>query len=515
MELAFVSGFALTIFHNLNNKLSDMLKEKNSKSHEEAVVNDDFAKKFNQEILDHIKGESAQKFKNAINSAVTKPFITYVANGIVSTCTQSLKGLIDKRKEKRYTRNAEEIIESAKDRKLTEKEIKRANKILVKSKDPKVHAALNKLNIPMSYIALKATAIVLKKLTGIDYSIVTEYEGRKFSFDDGENSDGVKLELRLVKGHMENTQNGPGNDCVYDSIADAIHNLRNEMSPEQFRQAVAIVMLTDPGVINEIKNSNKKRYYMNISFYGGAIGPNKKTNNIESVEEYLLGQQNHLNKKVNKINENKKKGQDDHVPQFSTYPETKTRFKTGREVRVFTKGNTLVLRIPETFHAMCITTGRGDQQDKFRKKQKNLMKNGQQHEAIQESLKNYLEVAPIYHSIVFNEVAQKKFIEDKQQKAIEKNKSTLTEGEKQNIRKSVEASILSKIEKEKSDFKLKPNCDDFIQSIKNLASACIDNHTKNIYGRNQEKPMINETQNEAMKINLGLKKKNPDVEKNN
>lgn len=503
MELSFVSGFVLSIFYNLNNKLSDILKEKRSKKQKNAEVNEELAKKFNQDILNYIKAESSQKLKNAINSSITKPFVTYLANGVVNKCTQSLKGLIEKHQEKGYVKNASELIEIAGQRKLTENEIKRANKIISKSKDPNIHAALVELNIPMNYIALKASAIVLKNLTNKDISLSTEYEGQCFLCHECENPDAENIKLKLANGHIENSKNSPGNNCVYDSITDIIPNLRTAVSPEEFRKYVAHVMRSDPRVIKEIKNSSKKRFYMNISFYGGRVDPRSKIEHVRAMHT-TAGPYNQV--KYHARKKNIKSGQADHFPPDSTYPDKNENFeitiknKNEKVLRKkYSKHILCSINVPKIFHEMCMTTGRGRNQTLFRGEQANSMKNNKKHEAVEKSLINYLEVAPEYYRVIFNiDNAQENYIESKIQKAIKREKPDNIEV----FREQIRSSITEQIRNEKIDFKLKSDFKSFLGNFKELTFAGVDIQTKHTFGRDVKKPLINADQNSEIKEKL-------------
>ncbi|XP_070501606.1 uncharacterized protein [Chironomus tepperi] len=287
MELSFVSVFALKIFNYLNNKLKVILNEKNANTLNEIEVDEDDAKKFNQAVLDHIKAESTQKIKNTINSSIIKPFVTYAANAVVNKCKVSIKGLINERKEKKISKEANEIYnKNASKGELTKKDIEKANKVLARSKDPRIHALLIQLNIPLTYVAIKAIHYVLNNKFGEKYTIVIEHEGQKYSFNDGNAADGKIIELKLDNGHMENSKNSNGNNCVYDALADQIPHLRDSMSPIDLRESIGLVMLTNKDIQNEIKSSHKG-YYMRIGFYCGAI--NKTKDDQNNLKVYVVG----------------------------------------------------------------------------------------------------------------------------------------------------------------------------------------------------------------------------------
>jgi len=285
LELSSVTMFTMNIFNHLNSLLQDVLSTKVDRDKVSNSLADGDAEKLKKEILEHIKTESTQKFKGAINAAAVKPALSFAANAVVDKATDGIKSLINQYKERGYRKKAEKIIDNADDGKISDVDAKKVNKILAGTKDPKLFAELTQLDIPMNIIGIEAAAVVLKKQFGPDFKIEVEYEGRKYVFGEANNKNAQIVSLDLSKGHFDNSNNTAfGNNCMFDAISDNIPVIKSLMSPKEFRNEVANVMVTDGKIINEI-NSSKKSYFMNIGFYGGKAGDDRKRTRNETILE--------------------------------------------------------------------------------------------------------------------------------------------------------------------------------------------------------------------------------------
>lgn len=269
------------ILKNLNEKLEEDIKKKNIR---EKKDNTDFK----SNVLKEIHSKIILSLKLSINDNIATPLLKYSANQSIKNATAGTMKMFKNTIRRSDTQDAAKLIKKRKhfqEENASSEHIdysKKIRKNLIKlkgtSNDPKVIAALSKMDLPIIQVEMEAAAQLLNVIL-----VVSNYN-IKHRIGNGEREIHIDFNDEQFDSSTVVNQETPSNDSFYRYL---IGKIDVPMALEEFRDKVAEEILSNSEVELVIKNPSAKHFY-NIGFYDAGENVKGKIINLIVLLIYKL-----------------------------------------------------------------------------------------------------------------------------------------------------------------------------------------------------------------------------------
>ena len=294
-----------SLLNNLDQEMNDSLN-KLEKGVELGASNQNQGTKKDYESF---KKEVVDQWKSLLREKVGQIIARHVVSPVLKSGSHHLLKYVGKKAQEAYesykeTRNREQFdklkqeYKKKKKRKpqcdnksktkkhIAEEYQKNLRKLMMKTRNPDLLADIVKENIPMDMTCVSACTQVVHKVLrelGVDISeliIIVEGDNKirqKFS-SMSEGTELIIISLELKNNHFElcgssisgnNRNSDLKNDCLYDSLLQAIPKLGDKISRDKFRAEVAKTIKRDPKIRHHIRHG-RHRFSISRGVYGGA-----------------------------------------------------------------------------------------------------------------------------------------------------------------------------------------------------------------------------------------------------
>ena len=355
-----------TITERFLNSLDNGIKHELIGDHADIEVKYEERERFVKEVIDEWRTLLHDKAQKIMQHHVIGPILKRGANSLNSSIGKKIQRRYQDHKESGYYKNFEKLkhgyqkeIENKKQHSDNQKKVynpvtrkyhESMMKLLKKTRNPDLFAAIVKQNIPMDMTCVSAcTRVIYKmllenpdiKISGL--TIVVQGEGgirQEFSSGSGKEKIIVNLELKdnhfqLSRDNKLEGKSKSENNCLFDALSEAMPKLRN-VRPEDFRNKVAEHIQQDSGIRNHIEQGWHE-FPISLDAFGG----NKSSDLINRL--HLLNIKNI--KEIGSSDSEWKSFKNNRIDQPSEYSKIKQKAleKLNPDVRRNLGNNTLTL----------------------------------------------------------------------------------------------------------------------------------------------------------------------------
>jgi len=298
-HIANITMVTNNLLDNLHKEIKGRLNKPGPSSQKQEVEKG--YESFKKEVIDQWKSLLREKAGQIIARHIVGPVFKEGANHLVRYVGKKVQETYQSFKESGYLEYFEELKQKYKEKlqdeqqcdntsktenHITEKYHKDLRKLMIKTRNPDLLAAIVRENIPMDMTCVDACTRVVHKILekqGIvipGLTIIVEGDGgirQRFS----STSNGVEeiiIPLELKDNHFEfcasstsenNKSSESKNNCLYEALSGAIPGLR-DIAPEEFRAKVANCIERDEGIWYHIREG-WHRLPISLGAFGGAF----------------------------------------------------------------------------------------------------------------------------------------------------------------------------------------------------------------------------------------------------
>lgn len=318
--------FKLTsLIDNLNASLEKNLKTKRKEDEITNNLNEEETKQFKADVAEQLKSDITLKCTELLNMHFIQPILSNVGKSIVSNNVKNIERIFNH--SETVNPNRDIWRNGLKMHNVTSIQ-KNANNLMDTniSKDIVRDVMYSSTNtsenlrffrgfmddmISCDQISIECVRLMLQNKLRRIFKFIVNKSGNVHYFGGSHDTNVIIIELSLINDYFENSRNiNTGNDSLYYALCDQYADIEHQITPEDIRNSVEMIINGDDNMKNSIKNYNEE-FYMEIDFCRDQIFVPRIKNEYGSYQELKRS-----------LLSSKEKGISiDHIPEKSTYTE--------------------------------------------------------------------------------------------------------------------------------------------------------------------------------------------------
>jgi hypothetical protein len=328
-HIASIKGITGMFLGNLDEKIMKQLDSKQKKGAAELhslTPESEGYKKFKNEMIDHWKSLLHQKVGQVISQHIVSPILKEGSKRLVRYVGKKMQEAYQTHKESQYLGQFAELKHKHEEQlrsrqqpdnrptiedNITEKYHHDLIELMKKTRDPDLVASIVREGVPMDMTCVHASIKVVQNILqehGVSMpTIIVEGDGaiRQTFPSEGTEDRIIRLELKdnhfQLHGSGASETNRSGNNCLHEALAEAIPELRNEITPEDFRNRVADCMQNDIGIQSYIRQS-WHQLPISLGAIGGAI-ERKRSKRVDDPDSSSIDNEDFRNDEEHRCRE--------------------------------------------------------------------------------------------------------------------------------------------------------------------------------------------------------------------